>query len=336
MASISRAAGFTSTRQMNRVVKDTFHFTPTDLRSRRGKRDKLNIDGGLRLRIPFEGQLDWEAMLDFLTPRATPGIEQVRDGSYRRLTTTCGYPGVIEVGDHGDGRHLEVTAHLPTFNSIVDDIARIRQLFGLDDHPDTGLLAADPKLLPFIRRRPGLRIPGSWNRFETAVRILIGQQVSVAAATTLTGRIVDRFGEAFNIGSPELTRQFPSAEVLAEASFDDIGMPQSRVAMIRAFASAVAGGMVDLYGSKPLAETTAELEELPGIGPWTSHLIALRVLRHPDAFPSSDLGLRIAVGRMIGEDRPKGATVEAYAERWRPHRALAAQYLWTSLHDEEL
>lgn len=336
MTAVSRAAGFSSTRQMNRVVKDTFRFTPTDLRARRGKRDRLNTDGGLRLRVPYEGLLDWESLLGFLAPRATPGIEQVRDGTYRRLTTTCGYPGVIEVGDHGDGRHLEVTAHLPTFNSIVDDVARVRQLFGLDDHLDTELLAADEKLAPLVHKRPGLRIPGSWNRFETAARILLGQQVSVAAATTLAGRIVDRYGESFDVGPPELSRRFPSAAVLAEASMEDIGMPQTRVAMIRDFAAAVAGGSVDLYGTKPLDETTAQLETLPGVGPWTSQLIALRVLRQPDAFPSSDLGLRIAVGRLIGEDRPKAATVEAHAERWRPHRALAAQYLWTSLHDEEL
>ena len=336
MSAVGRAAGFSSTRQMNRVVKDTFRFTPTDLRARRGKRDKLNTDGGLRLRVPYAGPLDWDSLLGFLAPRATPGIEQVRDRTYRRLTTTCGYPGVIEVGDHGDGRHLEVTAHLPTFNSIVDDVARVRQLFGLDGRLDTEPLASDEKMASLVRKRPGLRIPGSWNRFETAVRILLGQQVSVAAATTLSGRIVEQYGESFDVGPPALSRQFPSAAVLAEASMEGIGIPQTRAGMLRAFAAAVAGGSVDLYGTEPLDEATAQLETLPGIGPWTSQLIALRVLRQPDAFPSSDLGLRIAVGRLIGEDRPTAGTVEAYAERWRPHRALAAQYLWTSLRDEEL
>jgi AraC family transcriptional regulator of adaptative response / DNA-3-methyladenine glycosylase II len=113
-------------------------------------------------------------------------------------------------------------------------------------------------------------------------------------------------------------------------------MPQARIAMVRGFASAVAEGSVDLYASGSLEQVTSDLETLPGIGPWTAQLIALRVLRHPDAFPASDLGLRIAVGRLIGEDRPNGTVVKAFAERWRPHRALAAQYLWTSLHDKEL
>ena len=336
MSAISRAAGFTSTRQMNRVVKETFRFTPTELRSKRGKNDRLTIDGGLRLRVPYEGGMDWTAMLDFFGPRATAGIEKVTDGTYQRLTTTCGYPGIIEVGDHGDGRHLEITAHLATFNSIVDDVARVRRLFGLDDRPTLDLLLADPDLGPLVRRKPGLRIPGSWNRFETAVRILLGQQVSVAAATTLTGRIVERYGKSFDIGAADLSRSFPSAAILADASFDNIGMPRSRIEMIREFATAVEEGSIDLYGSGPLDEMTAELEQLPGIGPWTSQLIALRVLRHDDAFPASDLGLRIAVGRLIGEDRPPGARVAEYAERWRPYRAMAAQYLWTSLHDEEL
>ena len=336
MSAISRAAGFTSTRQMNRVVKETFRFTPTELRSKRGKKDRLTIDGGLRLRVPYEGGVDWTAMLNFFAPRATPGIEKVTDGTYQRLTTTCGYPGIIEVGDHGDGRHLEITAHLATFNSIVDDVARVRRLFGLDDRPPLDLLLVDPDLGPLVRRKPGLRIPGAWNRFETAVRILLGQQVSVAAATTLTGRIVERYGEPFDIGASDFSRAFPSAATLADASFDNIGMPRSRIEMIRQFAAAVEEGSIDLYGSGPLDEITEELEELPGIGPWTSQLIALRVLRQDDAFPASDLGLRIAVGRLIGEDRPPGAKVAAYAERWRPYRALAAQYLWTSLHDEEL
>lgn len=333
---ISRAAGFTSTRQMNRVIQQTFHFTPTDLRSRRGKRDLLNTDGGLRLRVPYDGRLDWEAMISFLAPRATAGIETVEDGRYRRLTTTCGYPGVIEVSDHGDGRHLEVTAHLPTFNSIVDDVAHVRQLFGLDTSSlAKTALSADPVLRPLIQSRPGLRIPGSWNRFETAVRILLGQQVSVAAATTLAGRIVERYGDSFEEEPFGLSRQFPSAEVLANSSLADIGMPQARINMIQSFAQAVVDGSIDLYTSASLNDATATLQELPGIGPWTSELIAQRVLRHADAFPSSDLGLRIAVGRLIGEDRPTGPVVEEYAERWRPYRALAAQYLWTSLRDKE-
>jgi len=336
VSAISRAAGFSSTRQMNRIIREIFHFTPTELRARRRTGERLITDGGLRLRVPYDGPIEWETTLGFLKQRALPGVEQIRDGAYRRLTTTCGYPGVIEVGDHGDGRHLEVVAHLPTFNSIVDDVARVRQLFGLDSPPAAEALRADPVLQPYIRRRPGLRVPGSWNRFETAVRVLLGQQVSVAAATTLAARIVHRYGESFAVEPFGLSRLFPPADTLAGASFDGIGMPAARLTMIRSFAAAVADGSIDLYAAGSLDDATSALQALPGIGPWTAQLIALRVLRHPDAFPASDLGLRIAVGRLIGEDRPPGAVVAAYADRWRPHRALAAQYLWTSLHDEEL
>ncbi|MDF1594921.1 MAG: AlkA N-terminal domain-containing protein [Acidimicrobiia bacterium] len=336
VSAISRAAGFTSTRQMNRVMREVFRFTPTGLRSRRRAADRLVTDGGLRLRIPYEGLIEWDTALDFLERRAMPGVEQISGGVYRRLTTTCGYPGVIEVGDHGDGRHLEIVAHLPTFASIVDDVARVRQLFGLDDPPAAEALRTDPVLQPHILRRPGLRVPGSWNRFETAVRVLLGQQVSVAAATTLAARIVDRYGESFDVEPFGLSRQFPPADTLAGASFDGIGMPETRLAMVRGFAAAVADGSIDLYAAGSLDDVASPLQAVPGIGPWSAQLIALRVLRHPDAFPASDLGLRIAVGRLIGEDRPPGRVVAAYADRWRPHRALAAQYLWTSLHDEEL
>ena len=332
---ISRAAGFTSTRQMNRVMQEIFHFTPTELRSRRSRKDRLAVDGGLHLRVPYAGPLDWTTLLEFLGRRAIPAVEHVSDGVYRRLTTTCGYPGVIEVTRRPEDDVLEVTAHLPTFNSIVDDVARIRWLFGLDQPSVPEAIAHDSDLYPIVQRHPGLRIPGAWDRFETAIRILVGQQVSVQAATTLAGRIVETYGEHFDVDAFGLSRQFPGPATLASATLDGLGMPRSRMEMIRTFSQAVAEGSLDLYDSGSLDTVTSTMQELPGIGPWTAQLIAHRVMRKADAFPASDLGLRIAIGHLIGEDRPPASVVEEYAERWRPHRAIAAQYLWASLNDKE-
>ncbi len=334
IAAISNAAGFANRRQMNRTMLDVFRFTPTELRARRRATDRLTADGGLRLRVPFEGAMDWDLMLSHIGPRAVPGVETVVGRRYRRVTTTCGHPGVLEVAEGDDRHHLEVAAHLPTFDSIIDDVARIRRLFGLLRRTPVAL-EEDEIIGPLIRRRPGIRITGAWSPFETAIRIILGQQISVAAATTLSGRVAATFGQPLE-GSPlGLVRIFPPAAVLADASFDDIGVPQKRGDAIRSFAAAVASGVVDLVGYPSLEETVGALEELPGIGPWTSHMMAIRIYGHPDAFPATDAGLRRAVGRRIGEERPSPATVEFLAERWRPHRAFAAQHLWMSLNDDE-
>lgn len=319
---------------MNCVMKDTFRFTPAELRERRSRSEVLSADGGLRLRVPFERPVDWRELLRYLAARAIPGVEQVGGGRYRRLTLTCGNPGLIDVGPGRDGTHLEVMAHVPTMDSLIDEVARVRRLFALDALPPTAL-ADDAVLGPMVRRRPGLRIPGSWDRFETAIRVIVGQQVSVAAAGTVAGRIAARHGQAFELSPFGTFRSFPPAAVLASADLDGLGMPGRRVETIRAFAGAVAEGSLDLRSGAPLDELTATLEGLPGVGPWTSQMLALRVFRRPDAFPASDLGIRIAAGRLLGEERPAPKVVQELAERWRPHRAYAAQYLWTSLHEEE-
>lgn len=334
ISAIGRAAGFSSTRQMNRVMLDTFRFTPSQLRQRRTKH-RADADGGLHLTIPFDGQLAWEEALAFLDRRAIPGIEAVNGSRYRRLTTTCGFPGVVEVMHQTGTNELRLTAHLATFNSIIDDVARIRRLFGLDRPPLPAQWPVDDDLAPLVSRRPGLRVPGAWDPFETAIRILLGQQISVSAATTLSGRLVEQFGTQFEIDAFGLSRQFPTPAVLADAPLEDIGLPGSRARSIRYFAAAVSSGELDLRSTAPLDEVIDELQRLPGIGPWTAQLIALRVMRHPDAFPASDLGLRIAVGRIIGEHKPPAKAVERFAEKWRPHRATAAQHLWASLDDKE-
>jgi AraC family transcriptional regulator of adaptative response / DNA-3-methyladenine glycosylase II len=180
------------------------------------------------------------------------------------------------------------------------------------------VLAGDPALAPLIEARPGLRVPGAWDGFELAVRAILGQQVSVRGATTLTGRLAERYGKSLAEPEAGLLSVFPRPEALADAQVEAIGMPAARAETIRRLARAVASDRLSLSPTAPFAETRACLLEIPGIGPWTAEYVAMRALRDPDAFPASDLWLRRA-----------GAT-ERRAESWRPWRAYAAVHLWAA------
>ncbi|MEM7139732.1 MAG: AlkA N-terminal domain-containing protein [Actinomycetota bacterium] len=332
MPSIAGAAGFGSVRQMTRVVESIFRFPPSELRRKRRGGDVLAVDGGLCLRLPFVEPLDRVATLHHLAPRATPGVERVDDNVYRRTLEVCGNPGVVEVDLGGDGDHLSLTAHLPTFDSIIDDVARIRTMFGLDDDVRSAEahLLADPFIAPIVQARPGLRVMGGWDRFETAVRVIVGQQVSVVGATTIAGRIAQRHGRPLPGDVLGLHRLFPTADALTDLDPDGLGMPGSRVATIRALATAVVDGSLDLAGG----DARRQLLEVKGIGPWTADVVAMRAVRDPDVMPSGDLGIRQAVGRLLGVDEPPtAAEVDEIAAAWSPHRSFAAQHLWASLSD---
>ena len=333
MTRIALAAGFSSVRQMNRVIQDTFRLSPSALRKKRRRRDRLVADGGLPLRLPYEGPLAFDAMLAFLRPRAIPGVEAVGCDSYRRTVSTCGSPGAIELRDAGDGHHLLLLAHLPTFDALIDDVARSRRIFGLDHNPENWLapLMRDPLVAPLIAHAPGLRPPGAWDRFEVAVRVIIGQGISVAAATTLAGRLVEAFGTPVSgLNDLGLSHVFPSALSLADVPVSKLtatGLTAQRAIAIRGLAAAYASGRIRLDASVPLDEFVRALCELPGVGPWTAQFVALRAAGYLDAFPSDDLGLLRAIAGLQAEG---GALAEA-AERWHPYRAVAAMHLWRSL-----
>jgi AraC family transcriptional regulator of adaptative response / DNA-3-methyladenine glycosylase II len=336
LSTIARASGFGGERQLHRAVSASFGFGPRELRSKRRGGAKALLDGGLPLDLPVSSPFDFAAALGHLAPRSVPGVESVLDDVYRRTTSTCGHPGVLEISAADPG-HVHLLAHLPTFDSLIDDVARCRRLLGIDlDHTEAlTALKQDELLAPLVNRRPGLRIHGAWDRFETAVRIMVGQQVSVAGATTITGRIADRFGTHFDLEDDPsgLNVTFPAAVTLAQADLTGLGMPGKRSETIRRFAEAVAEDSLELFDAGDIDEVTDPFVELPGIGPWTAHMFALRVLGHPDAFPNSDLGLRTAVGRLMGIDRASADETAQVAERWRPFRSLAAQHLWASLSD---
>lgn len=327
---VAFAAGFGSVRQLNRACRDTFRAAPGELRARRRATDRLAADGGLRLRLPFEGPLAWDAMLAYLAARAIPGVERVDGAVYRRTIVTDGDPGVLELMPGGTD-HLVLRAHLPHWDGLIHIAERSRRIAGLDAD---GLAAArhlgpDPVIGPLLAARPGLRVPGTWDPFETGVRAIIGQQVTVAGATTLAGRLVARLGTPVpGLGALGLSHVFPSPGVLAEGDLGGLGLTPARTKALRAFAGAVAGGAVRLDRSVGLEPFVASVTAVPGLGPWTAQYLALR-LGEPDAFPATDLGLRRAAAR-LDPGSPSGLVERA--EAWRPWRALAAAHLWTAPH----
>ena len=340
---IAGASGFGSVRQMNRVVEQIFRFSPRDLRAKRGRRDCLPADGGLRLRLPFVGLLDLTVIRSHLGPRITAGVELLvtaADGTttYRRAMAICGHPGVVELDlttpDDRQADHLLLTAHLPTYESIVDEVARVRRFFGLDDDVEAanGHLADDRLLGSLVASRPGLRVVGGWDRFETVVRVIVGQQVSVAGASTVTARLAERYGTRLVAPALGLTHLFPDPLALVGLGDDhQAAMPRRRAATIAAVAQAVVDGKLDLHDPDPERFRT-DLLALPGIGPWTADVVAMRARRDPDAFPAGDLGIRQAVARLTGADElPSISDLATRAEDWRPFRAHAAQHLWASL-----
>ncbi len=224
---------------------------------------------------------------------------------------------------------LALRVWLPSLPALLPLVERVRGIFDLTADPVRIAtdLGRDPLLASRIAIRPGIRVPGAWDPFELAVRAVLGQQVSVRAATTLAGRLVEAFGEPIETSIPALTHRFPAAEVLAEADVATIGLPRARAETIRALARAVTEGRLVLDGAAGLDGAIASLLSIPGIGPWTAHYIAMRAFREPDAFPAADLGLRRAAAR--NGRPPSAAALERRAEAWRPWRAYAALWLWS-------
>jgi len=326
MLEIALASGFGSLRQFNRACREIFRASPRALRAKRRKSDRLVADGGLPLRLAFRGPLEWSALISYFAARAIPGVEHVSGATYRRTILVDGDPGAIELFPGSDD-HLVLVAHLPHWEELIHLVARARRIANLDlslDEP-AAHLAGDPTIGPLLRARPGLRPPGAWCPVETGVRAIIGQQVTVAAANTVTGRLVERYGAPVpGLRQVGLTHTFPSASTLATADLSGLGLTRARQKAIRAFARAVTDDAIRLDGGVILDELIASITAIDGLGLWTAHYLALR-LGERDAFPTADLGLRRALAPRASLSR--GALGEL-AEPWRPWRALAATHLW--------
>jgi AraC family transcriptional regulator of adaptative response / DNA-3-methyladenine glycosylase II len=328
VSEIALASGFGSVRQLNRACLEIFREPPGTLRARRRRADRLVADGGLPLRLAFCGPLDWERMLGYFAARAIAGVEDVSGRVYRRTVEIDGDPGVIELS-WGSSDHLILRAHLPHWEGLIHIAQRARGIFNLDAPIESAerLLDGDPILGPLLGNHPGVRVPGTWDPFETGVRAILGQQVSVVAANTVIARLVRRHGTPVpGLEQMRLTHLFPAPAKLARADLDGLGLTTARARAVGAFAQAVLDGRILLDGSLSTKELLAAIEVTPGLGPWSAQYIALR-LGEPDAFPATDLGIRRAL-ESVTQEPVSGRQAQETAEPWRPYRAHGAIHLW--------
>jgi AraC family transcriptional regulator, regulatory protein of adaptative response / DNA-3-methyladenine glycosylase II len=267
----------------------------------------------------------WQPLIRFLEVRAIPGVEAVADGCYQRTIGLDGAAGSIAVRPERPGR-LRAIIRFPKPSALPEIVARLRRLFDLDADAETigAHLARDPSLAPLVRRRPGLRVPGAWDDFELVTRAILGQQVSVAAARTFAARLAAAFGATAPGGRAQ--HLFPTPDRLVGADLTFIGLTRARAAALSRLAQALTDDPQLLSPVATLELAVEKLERLPGVGPWTAQYIAMRALREPDAFPSSDLGLLRALEK--GGRRPSPAELAARSLAWRPWRAYAAMHLW--------
>jgi AraC family transcriptional regulator of adaptative response / DNA-3-methyladenine glycosylase II len=281
----------------------------------------------ITVELPYRPPYDAAAMWRFLAARAIPGLEELAGPAYRRALRLPHGPGVAELTPAKG--HFVGAFRLADRRDLAPAVARSRRLLHLDADPDrvAATLGADPLLGPLVRARPGLRVPGSADPYEIAIRAIVGQQVSVSAARTVAGRMVGAYGTPLPVPVGGVTHTFPTPQALAEVT--QLPMPRSRIRTITTLAAAAADATVDLEFEADWTVSAPGLLALPGIGPWTAGYVALRGLGDPDAFPGTDLGIRYALVDLGVPDH--GRTISALADRWRPLRSYAAQHLWTHL-----
>jgi AraC family transcriptional regulator, regulatory protein of adaptative response / DNA-3-methyladenine glycosylase II len=327
LAEIAFASGFSSVRRFNALFQARFGKPPSALR--RGGGAVTGRDG-IALRLDYRAPLAWDTLLEFLAVRAIPGVEAVDGGAYRRTVELGGKVGFLAVRHDAQRAALRARVSLSLAPKLMTIVARLRALFDLDARPEVVAehLGREPVLAALVARSPGLRVPGAFDGFETAVRAVLGQQVSVRAATTLSGRLVERFGRRVEQDAAGLERLFPTAAALASAPVEAvaaIGLPVARARTLVELARAFAEGRLELSSGAGPESAIARLVELPGIGAWTAHYIAMRALHWSDAFPAADLGVRKALGVASAK------AAEARAATWRPWRAYGVMHLWSAL-----
>jgi AraC family transcriptional regulator, regulatory protein of adaptative response / DNA-3-methyladenine glycosylase II len=325
---VAVASGFGCVRRFNDAIRKTYKRTPTQIRKLVRHTTALPENQYL-FHLRFRPPYDWNGILSFLELRATPGVEVVSNGSYRRSISLNGNDGDFEVrlNDSSDGLNVRIRFGDP--RSLFFIVERIRRMFDVNADWQTiaESLSTDPALKGRLKKSPGLRVPGCWDGFELAVRAILGQQVTVKGATTLAGRLVRSFGQpiAANDG---VTHLFPRPEALADANLASIGLPKARAQTIQALARAVCGGQIRFEGISDADSFLNQLSTIAGIGKWTAQYVAMRALGEPDAFPSGD----IALLRRL--DLKNVRELETRAEAWRPWRAYATMYLWSVLPDD--
>jgi AraC family transcriptional regulator, regulatory protein of adaptative response / DNA-3-methyladenine glycosylase II len=376
LSEIAFAAGFTSIRQFNATIAEVFAVTPSQLREARGKRAAgprarrgarravLSLAGGrdlsdpaapglIRLRLPYRPPIDLNRMFGFLGARAIPGVESADGGCYRRSLRLPNGTGILSVGpaasSGGDPGFVECELQLEDLRDLTAAVQRCRRLLDLDADPEaiTGYLSASgPVLGPLAAACPGRRVPGHVDGAELALRAVLGQQISVAAARRLGERLVAAYGKPLERPEGALTHCFPTAETLAAADPAALPMPRARAVALTGLAAALASGDLSLDPGAERDRAEARLLAMPGIGPWTACYIRMRALSDPDAFLPSDVGVRDALGRLgavptwahrsgLASRARSSREAAELADSWRPWRSYAVQHLWAYLEQKE-
>ncbi|OBI00540.1 DNA-3-methyladenine glycosylase 2 family protein [Mycobacterium sp. E2733] len=331
---IAFASGFSSIRQFNDTVRLVFDSTPTELRRRAADPTaaaKLGTAsaGTVILRLPVRTPFAYEGVFGHLAAGTVPGCEEVRDGAYRRSLRLPFGSAVVTLTPAVD--HVRCVLALDDFRDLTTAIARCRRLLDLDADPEAvdEALAGDPYLAAVVAKAPGQRIPRTVDEAELAVRAVLGQQVSTKAARAHAGRLVAAYGEPVADPDGGLTHTFPSVEQLAEIDPVQLAVPKTRQRTLNALVAGLADGSIVLDSGSDWEAARRQLLDVPGVGPWTAEVIAMRGLGDPDAFPATDLGLRLAA-KQLGLPIDERALV-GHGVRWRPWRSYATQYLWTTL-----
>jgi len=324
---VAHASGYGSLRRFNAAFAAGYQRAPRAVR----REQKPARDTALTLRLPYREPYDFAAMLAFFARRAIPGIEIVDAQSYTRRFAIGKGAGTLRVTQMRNEPALALRVQFEDTAQLQAICARVRRMFDLDADiaAINTQLRLDARLRECVRRNPGQHLPGGWEGFEIAVRAVLGQQISVAAARTFAVRLVERFGVPAALPDGEKVRLFPAAQTIADADLTRIGLPRARASTLNAIARAVCDGSVSFRPEQTLQQFVASWVALPGIGDWTAHYIAMRALSHPDAFPAADLVLRKAV-TSDGSLAPL-KELRALAEDWRPWRAYAVMHLWRSM-----
>lgn len=328
MADIAFAAGFTSIRTFNDTVREVFALTPTRLRDRVARGRPATTPGVLSLRLPFRSPLCPGNLFGHLAATAVPGVEEWRDGAYRRTLRLPHGHGVVTLRPRPD--HVGCQLALTDLRDLSTAISRCRHLLDLDADPVAvdDLLRGDPALAPLVEKDPGRRVPRTVDASEFAVRAVLGQQVSTSAARTHAARLVTAYGEPITDPEGDLGRLFPGPAALASLDPAALALPRARRATLIGLVAALAADEIDLSVGGDWHRARAQLSALPGLGPWTVETIAMRALGDPDAFVPTDLGIRTGARQAGLPATP--AALTRHAAAWRPWRAYAVQHLWAT------
>ena len=330
MQDIAVAAGYGSVRRFNDAFHNTYGRAPRELRRKHRETGAAPERAGFDIRLPYREPFDWHGQLRFFAARAIPGVEHADGDRYLRSVRIGEQTGVLEVRHNAAHKDLAVRLHGIDTVNLYPVVQSVRDMFDVDA-PVADIaaqLGKDALLRKALRKHPGIRVPGTWDGYELTIRAILGQQVSVRAATTLAGRIAERYGEPF--GHATLTRLFPAPATLMRARFNDIGLTTARAETLRRVSRAVVDGSLSFDVGQDPAAFCRSLVAIRGIGDWTAQYVAMRALKNPDAFPASDLGLRKALDDEHG-GRMRPAELEQRSVAWRPWRAYAALLLWSTL-----